>query len=138
MNHSITSIETRFEQFKEYENIFGFLFDLNMLKTLEDDELKMYCLNFKTYLTFKEYSDVNRLDLFSELKVLKATLDIKTNTTLEILNYIKRLDSFPNACIAYRILLTVPINVASAERSFSKLKLIKSYLRSTMSQERLN
>ena len=86
MDHSITSIETRFEQFKEYENIFGFLFDLNMQKILEDDELKMYCLNFKTYLTFKEYSDFNRLDLFSELKVLKATLDIKTNIPIEILN----------------------------------------------------
>jgi len=45
---------------------------------------------------------------------------------------------FPNACIAYRILLTIPVTVASAERSFSKLKLIKTYLRSTMSQDRLN
>ena len=32
----------------------------------------------------------------------------------------------------------MPITVASGERSFSKLKLIKTYLRSTVSQERLN
>ncbi|GFW96175.1 hypothetical protein TNCV_571461 [Trichonephila clavipes] len=36
------------------------------------------------------------------------------------------------------IMLTVPVSTASAERSFSKLKLIKTYLRSTMSQERLS
>jgi hypothetical protein len=32
----------------------------------------------------------------------------------------------------------MPMTVASAERSFSKLKLLKNYLRSTMSQEMLN
>ena len=35
------------------------------------------------------------------------------------------------------ILLTLPVSVASGERSFSKLKLIKTYLRSTMSQRSL-
>ncbi|KAI5020788.1 hypothetical protein ZWY2020_045676 [Hordeum vulgare] len=54
---------------------------------------------------------------------------------LEIL--MKRL-FYHNALIAYRILLTIYVTVATAERSFSKLKLLKSYLRSTMTQEKLN
>jgi len=40
-------------------------------------------------------------------------------------------------CVSMRILLTIPATVASAERSFGKLKLVKNYLRSTMSQDRL-
>jgi hypothetical protein len=36
------------------------------------------------------------------------------------------------------VLLTMHVTVESAERNFSKLKLIKTYLRSSMSQERLN
>ncbi|XP_060846277.1 uncharacterized protein LOC132925935 [Rhopalosiphum padi] len=36
------------------------------------------------------------------------------------------------------IFLTIPVTVASAERSFSKLKLIKNYLRNSTSQERLS
>jgi hypothetical protein len=56
----------------------------------------------------------------------------------EILKFVMDADCYPNVSVAYRILLTVPVTVTSAERSFSKLKLLKNYLRSTMSQERLN
>jgi len=35
-------------------------------------------------------------------------------------------------------MLTISVSIASVERSFSKLKLIKSYLRSIMSQQKLN
>jgi len=45
---------------------------------------------------------------------------------------------YPNTLIVYRILLTILVSVASTKINFLKLKLIKNYLRSTISQERLN
>jgi hypothetical protein len=57
---------------------------------------------------------------------------------MENFEFVREVDNYPNVCIAYRILFTMPVTVASAERSFSKLKLLKNYLRLVMSQERLN
>ena len=39
--------------------------------------------------------------------------------------------------MATKILLPIPVTVALGERSFSRLKLIKTYLSSTMAQDRL-
>jgi len=47
LDQSISSIESRFEQFLEYENMFGFLFDSNKFKTLSVDELKIYYINLE-------------------------------------------------------------------------------------------
>ena len=41
-------------------------------------------------------------------------------------------------CTLMRLLLVMPATNATSERSFSTLRRIKSYLRSTMSQERVN
>lgn len=38
----------------------------------------------------------------------------------------------------YKLTLTAPVTVSSNERTFSKLKLIKNYLRSTMGNDRLD
>lgn len=47
---------------------------------------------------------------------------------------------FSNVWIALRIILTIPVTVASRERSFSKLKIIKIKInmKSTMGNERLS
>ena len=92
----------------------------------------------KIFLKHDVYYDIDGLDLSSKLIVLKEVMQIDESTLINVLNYLKRLDSFPNVYIAYRILLAITVTVASAERSFSKFKLIKSYLRSTMSQEKLS
>lgn len=46
--------------------------------------------------------------------------------------------SYLNLYTLYKIYYTLPVSSATAERSFSRLKLIKSYLRSTMTEERLS
>ena len=76
--------------------------------------------------------------IFWASSVLKEILQIKEYTPIDVLNYIKMLDSFPNICIVYRILLTILVAVAFADWSFWKLKLIQSYLRSTMSQKKFS
>jgi hypothetical protein len=56
----------------------------------------------------------------------------------QILEFIKAADCHPNIAIVFRIILTMSVTVAFAERSFSKFKLLKNYSISSMSQERLN
>ena len=47
-------------------------------------------------------------------------------------------DAYPNTCTLYRIFLTLPVTSTTVERSMSKLKIIKSYLHSTMDKNRLS
>eukprot|EP00795_Rhopilema_esculentum_P016928 gene16928-biopygen6032 len=46
--------------------------------------------------------------------------------------------TFPNIYVAMQILATLPVTSCSCERSFSVLRRLKTYLRSTMAEERLN
>uniref|UniRef100_A0A7N0RHC1 Uncharacterized protein n=1 Tax=Kalanchoe fedtschenkoi TaxID=63787 RepID=A0A7N0RHC1_KALFE len=135
---AITSLKNIFENLKTFESIFGFLFDAKSLNSLTHNELRECCLKFHTTFAHENATDVDLDDLYSELKVLQVTLPGDCISSLKILEFVKVADCYPNVMIAYRILLTVPVTVASAERSFSKLKLLKTYLRSSMSQERLN
>lgn len=76
--------------------------------------------------------DVDAGDLEREIKCLVDSASPTDATyAANILNMIYKenmVDLYPNLSICLRVLLTVPITVASGERSFSILKLIKNYL----------
>ena len=80
-------------------------------------------------------------DLIAEIDLLAS--DIRVQSKEDDLRLAAKVlcgiwHAYPNLCKAYQIALTVPITVASNERSFSLLKLVKSYLRSTMTENCLD
>jgi len=54
-----------------------------------------------------------------------------------IVNYNLFSNAYPGLYFAYKLLLTFSITQVGCERSFSKLKYVKNYLRSSMSQDNL-
>ncbi|XP_065060569.1 uncharacterized protein LOC135687841 [Rhopilema esculentum] len=80
--------------------------------------------------------------LIAELTVLRKDFQekklVKSMTVREIAKFVySRRHIYPASNTAYTFLQTAPITVASNERFFSKLKLVKTKLRSTMLQDRL-
>ena len=75
--------------------------------------------------------DIDPLEMNDELERLlivvgKNKEDFKTGNTFLTYEYRKQLlEVYPNLFKALRVLLTCPVSVAGAERSFNKLKLIK-------------
>lgn len=137
----IADTECRFESLNEYFKRFGFIYDMNYLKSLSKEDLQKHCNDLDTILREGENSDIQPFELFEELQLFRSNSPDSIKDVKQLIRYILEnnlQEIYPNVYITIRIMLTVPVSTASAERSFSKLKLIKNYLRSTMSQERLS
>ena len=150
LDQAIQSLKSRFKQLKNHVKLFGFI---NSFQDIPKKEIREHTSKLEAALTIttirqdaegkivtEKNKDVDGYMLAEELEALKTFLRprIKPYALFEHLIENNRFTTFPNVFIALRIYLTMPITVASGERSFSKLKLIKTYLRSTVSQERLN
>ena len=95
------------------------------------------CLALEGALSHQNQRDIDGEELFDEIKCLSQRLDcaMRPMPPKELLKYILdnyMCDLLPNLSIALRIMLTLPVSVAAGERSFSKLNLIKNYLRSSL------
>lgn len=134
------SANERFNALKEYDNLFSFLYDFESNKG--SGKLNESCVRLASALTHNENVDIDAQDLYREFPIIVTLIkNQKITHAIGILNLIKRNDMenmVPNMVIAYRILLSMPVSVASGEHSFSKLKIIKNYLRNSMNQDRLN
>jgi len=134
---------TRFTRLKDLNLKFGFLLNIDGLLNSEDsddDVLHRHCDDFEQFYD----SDVDGTELFNEIcdckMLLKTRQDVLPTKPLELLSFIVSYgeDFFPNLRAALQILLTIAVSIAGCERSFSKLKLILSYLRASMGQDRLS
>ena len=95
----------------------------------DDFDSDLLCAQLKTFgLDFQAYKE--------QTTVLKPTI-------FDIRDYFKSLSHaqrqlLDQVCRAVQLILVMPATNATSERSFSALRCVKGYLRSTMGQQRLN
>ncbi|KAL4097968.1 hypothetical protein QTP88_022649 [Uroleucon formosanum] len=131
------SLNKRFKQLESYSNNFGFLYHIGKLKDMQDDELIKCCKDLHLVLSDESSKEIDGQGLFAEIVIFRTLVDEEV-TPLQALAELKKIGgSFPNITIAIRIMLTIPVASACAKRSFLKLKIIKSYLRNSIAQDKL-
>ena len=146
-------IERRYVQINTLYTDFGFICNMEML--LSDVENKEVLQKGIDDLHLKYPNHFNADDLLEEMALLRKRLlnevsmnfqhekrrkELQKFSVLDLLNWVIKTgakEAFGNIVVVLQLVLTIAVSVASCERSFSKLKLLKTYLRSTMSQARL-
>lgn len=135
------SLQERFKNMNDFKTKYGFLCSAsNMKSAITSDMLPSSCAALAKGIG---EGDIDCEKLEREIINFVNLMDNKkciTFSAIECINYIMKhtlVDLYPNLAVALRIVTILPVTVASCERSFSKLKLIKNFLRNSMSQERL-
>ncbi len=143
MDKLISDFQTRFGAMQSCNDRFNFLWGSKLLYS-NSETISNSVENLAKFYD----DDLDEVNLKKETGFLKSALipfleDMKLEDTTpkDVVNILAKyglIGQFHNVVTALRIFLTLPVSVASNERSFSKLKIIKNYLRSTMGQERLS
>lgn len=132
----IYGLTRRFKAVSSICNLFEVLWNF--------DEMEEKTLVEAAIILQKKYKNQIGEEIVEEFKFLKRVYKYNFKGCTKPCELLKDiiemgfLNIYPNIAIALRIFLTLPVSVAEAERSFSVLKRIKNYLRSTMVQDRVN
>ena len=137
VDQAMMSIKERFNLLREVSSAFSFLYTRDkLLLVQQENALLTCCKEFQ-----KKFGDIDSDEMSAELQRFVLILQKKRNlnTAQDFLNYLLKthlFELYPN-CTSH-FALTCLVTVASAERSFSKLKLIKTFNRTSMTDSRLS
>lgn len=130
----INCISNRFDQeeYKMYSKLESILLKKDQNYDDYDDMFELY------------HSDIVKDQLLTQLQMLHVNYSINTDSNLySILTLVKGMSGAERSLYSQivkvvRLFLVIPATNAISERSFSAMRCIKNYLRTTMHQERLN
>ena len=139
LDDTTTCISHRFDQpgYQMYRNIQELL-----LKAARSEDYEAEVKHVTEFYA----SDLNAYQLKTQLQVFSQTAASKFDKRANIADVIEFFKDLSPAqqeylselCILLKLLLVMPASNAASERSFSALRRVKSYLRATVAQSRLN
>ncbi|XP_049319200.1 uncharacterized protein LOC111190798 [Astyanax mexicanus] len=124
---------------------FSFTDHLISATLLQGDMFEQHCRTFPAEAlttTIMAYPMLNKAKLKTELSLIYESPEFKSCcgalALYQVLLKYNLQDTFSETVTLLNILITTPMTTAEAERCFSTLKRIKTFLRNAMGQERLN
>lgn len=124
---------------------FSFTKHLISATLLQGDKFQQYNSQFPEAAlntTVEAYPLLNKNKLKTELSLIYSNEEFKNCSGALALYQLfmesNLQDTFSETVALLKILITTPMTTAESERCFSTLKRIKTFLRNTMSQDRLN
>lgn len=131
-----SNLEKRALIYNDVSKMFSFFVDLNASMQDIRDGLNSLKEKFPKDLQIDYADEVHNFHSYVKKTHLKKE-NISHDMLYEIIFKDKVQFAFPNVEAILRLFLSLMVTNCTGKRSFSKLKRIKNYLRTTMSQERL-
>jgi hypothetical protein len=142
-------IESLDKRFEDYSVLRSFrVLDLNLIRNLHqreiatfgNDEMKEICKRMDRILIEKQHGKLDETMLLREwqdFKILVRNNLLALNDN-QLINYVFNAIGYSTIKTVYEYYLTLPVTTVECERVFSKMNIIKTSLRNSLSQENLD